>query len=53
MTLKRYIQQSNEKQKMEKRAERNTQSGFALRDFLLEMLQEPANFIHDVLLKDM
>ena len=47
MTLKRPIQQSNEKQKIDKRVERNTQSVFALRDLLQEILQEPATFIED------
>ncbi len=47
MTLKRPIQQSNEKQKIDTRVERNTQSVFALRNFLQEVLQEPAAFTED------
>lgn len=38
------MQQSNEKKKIDKRVERNTQSVFALRDFLQDVLQEPSSF---------
>ncbi len=50
MILERHTQQSNEKPRIDKRVERNTQSVFALRDYLQEVLQEPSRFIEEVLL---